>query len=320
VPPTQALFTHFTDVSRCDELEEYQVSGVPPFAPDDAALHHVFTGGWLWALRFSNGIASAGFSITDNLAVELGLPGNPEFAWQRFLERYPSIGAHLNSAVPTRPFIYTPRLSFRTSQAAGPGWVMLPSAAGFIDPLFSTGIPLTLLGIERLGAVLEKCWGKSELNDCMLDYGELTLEELDTTAVFVGASLRSLACFPVFAAFSMFYFAAASYSEMARRLDRRRLVTRFLAADMADFRAGMHRCIEAMPIVMADPTPDKLRYFEELVEKSIDCLNVAGLAEPGKRNWYGVDLEDVVRNAHKLELTPEAVSSIIAIAPWAQTQ
>ena len=33
---------------------------------------------------------------------------------------------------------------------AGEGWAMLPSAAAFIDPLFSTGIPLTLLGIERL--------------------------------------------------------------------------------------------------------------------------------------------------------------------------
>ena len=31
---------------------------------------------------------------------------------------------------------------------------MLPSAAAFIDPLFSTGIPLTLLGIERLAEML----------------------------------------------------------------------------------------------------------------------------------------------------------------------
>ncbi len=318
VSATQALFTHFTDSFRCDQMEEFHVGGTPPFAPDDAALHHIFDGGWMWVLRFGNGITSAGFSVTDALAAELGLPGDSDDVWRRLLERYPSIGAHLNGAIPTRPFIYSPRLSFRTSQAAGAGWAMLPSASGFIDPLFSTGIPLTLLGIERLGRVLSKSWGTSELDDLLIEFGEVSLEELDATAEFVGASLRCVGTFPVFAAFSMFYFAAASYSEMARRLDKPNLVTRFLAADREDFRSGMYRCIEAMPRVIADPSLNNLREFELLVAASIECLNVAGLSEPGKRNWYGVDLQDVVRNAHKLGLTPEEVSRVITTAPWAK--
>ena len=43
-----------------------------------------------------------------------------------------------------------PRMAYRAAECAGDRWAMLPSAAAFIDPLFSTGIPLTLLGIERL--------------------------------------------------------------------------------------------------------------------------------------------------------------------------
>ena len=39
---------------------------------------------------------------------------------------------------------------------AGPGWALLPSAAGVIDPLLSTGFPLTLLGILRLVDLLER--------------------------------------------------------------------------------------------------------------------------------------------------------------------
>ena len=65
--------------------------------------------------------------------------------------------------MPIRPFTYAPRLAYRASAAAGPGWAMLPSAAAFVDPLFSTGIPLTLLGIERLGRILEEAWGTEEL-------------------------------------------------------------------------------------------------------------------------------------------------------------
>ena len=31
-----------------------------PYPPDDAAVHHVFPGGWIWVLRVGNGITSAG--------------------------------------------------------------------------------------------------------------------------------------------------------------------------------------------------------------------------------------------------------------------
>ena len=40
---------------------------------DDAALHHVFDGGWMWVLRFGNGVTSAGIAVTDALAKELRL-------------------------------------------------------------------------------------------------------------------------------------------------------------------------------------------------------------------------------------------------------
>lgn len=318
-PKTQALFTHFTGVERCDALTEYCVPGSPPFPPDDAALHHLFDGGWMWVLRFGNGITSVGVSITDDLAEDLGLPGDRSYAWQRFLDRFPSVAVHLAAAVPTLPLIHSARLSFRTSQAAGDGWVMLPSATAFIDPLFSTGIPLTLLGIERLGRILQRHWTANTLRDELRVYADVTLMEADSTAEFVGASLRSLSAFPVFAAFSMFYFAAASYSEMARRMDRGHLVTRFLAADRSDFRIGMQRCIEAMPAVLANPSCDNVKSFEALVEGGIECLNIAGLADRSRRNWYGVDLQDVVRNAHKLQMTPEAVTTILADAPWARS-
>jgi FADH2 O2-dependent halogenase len=319
-PPTQALYSHFSGVQRCDEMGTYCAEGTPPYRPDDAALHHVFDDGWMWVLRFGNGVTSAGFACTDEFALEIGLPGDAPSAWQRFLDRFPSVRDQFAEAQPMQPFIYTPRLAYRAERAAGDGWAMLPSAAAFIDPLFSTGIPLTLLGIERLAAILEAGLSHHDLNARLRRYGAMTLEEVDSTADFIATHYRAMRCFPAFAALSMFYFAAASYSEMARRLNKRHLVTRYLAADRADFRAGFARCRALLPALLADPNAAALRTFEREVAAGIACLNVAGLSEPCKRNWYGVDLEDVVHGAEKLEMTPDEMRHVIDTAPWAQCQ
>lgn len=318
-PPTQTLFSHFTNVRRCESMPAFHPPGeidTAPFPMDDAALHHVFDGGWMWVLRFNNDITSAGFAVVDALAEELRLSeGEP--AWQRFLARYPTIGEQFARAEATVPFAYSPRLPYRAAAATGPGWAMLPSAAAFIDPLFSTGMPLTLLGIERLGRILEEAWDSSDLNDRLQSYGEMTLAEVDATADFVSACYAGFADFDLFRSFSMFYFAAASFSEMARRLEKRHLVRRYLASDRADYFGSLRCCAGSLRAHLASGTGAAAN-FEAEVGRGIAPLNVAGLSDPTKRNWYGVDLEDLVHNSKKLELTPEEMRRILATAEWAQ--
>src|SRR5687767_1736659 len=227
-PHTQALYSHFVGVARCDEMPDFAPSPPRPFAPlplpypvDDAALHHVFDGGWMWVLRFGNGVTSAGIAVTESLAHELHLAdGAP--AWQRFLARYPSIAAQFADAQPIREFTWMPRVSYRASRATGNGWAMLPSAAGFIDPLFSTGIPLTLLGIERIA----DAWRTGGLD--APSYSDVTLAEADHTARFIAGCYSAFPRFDTFTAYSMFYFAAASFSEMQRRLTPERASGGFL--------------------------------------------------------------------------------------------
>ncbi|HSS44778.1 MAG TPA: FAD-dependent oxidoreductase, partial [Thermoanaerobaculia bacterium] len=66
--PTQGLYTHFEGVERWDRVMTSE--GTPPFPVDAAAVHHVFDGGWIWVLRFNNGITSAGVAVTDTMAAE----------------------------------------------------------------------------------------------------------------------------------------------------------------------------------------------------------------------------------------------------------
>lgn len=300
-PRTQALFTHFTGAPRFAP-HTAAAQGTPPYPPDDAALHHVFPGGWVWVLRFENGITSAGVAAEDTLANELRFAeGAP--AWARFLDRFPGIRAHLDEAAPVLPFCHFPAVSFRSGTITGPGFALLPSAAGFVDPLFSTGFPLALLGIRRLAEALRTgftAWSATE-------YSEATQIELDATAHLVAACYRHFNRFADFAALSMLYFAAASYAELARRLDRPGLAARFLLQDQEPFRALFQRHCAAEGVDAA------------ALARDLTPFNVAGLCDPCKRNWYGVDPEDVVRGAERLHARPEEVRALFARMGFAAT-
>lgn len=301
-PATQALFSHFTGVARF-----HPSPAATPYPPDDAALHHVFEGGWMWVLRFDNGITSAGFAVEDRLAAELRLE-EKEGAWERFLARFPSIREQFRGAEAVQPFFHYPRLSYGCGALTGEGWALLPSAAAFVDPLFSTGFPLTLLGIHRLARALRSLHHPPEFNNALAAYAALTRREAEAAATLVGACYRSFSRFPSFAALSMLYFAAASYSEMARRLDRPHLANQFLLQNQPGFRAAFqHHCAAArrgaavsLPAIAAD----------------LDPYNIAGLCDPAKGNWYGVDLQDVVRGAARLECTPEEVEAFFQRMGW----
>jgi FADH2 O2-dependent halogenase len=292
-PQTQALYSHFVDVARCEDMPDFAAEGVPPYSMDDAALHHVFDDGWMWVLRFGNGVTSAGIAVTESLANELRLAdGAP--AWQRFLARCPSIAAQFADAKPIREFTWMPRVSSRASAAAGDGWAMLPSAAAFIDPLFSTGIPLTLLGIERIAQQLGASKDVSRGS-----YAEATLAEADHTARFVAGCYAAFPRFDAFTAYSMFYFAAASFSEMQRRLAPERASGGFLRAADASYVSALQELSPALRPPGAD--------LINRVNAATESINIAGLCDHGKQNWYPVDLEDTIRAAHKLGLPPDRV-------------
>src|SRR5438477_3639654 len=110
LPRTQGLYTHFTGVRRLEEVCPSREA--PPYPVDDAAVHHVFDGGWIWVLRFNNGITSAGVAATQELANELrlaeGAPG-----WGRLLKRLPTVAEQFSEAKLQLPFMHVPQLSFR---------------------------------------------------------------------------------------------------------------------------------------------------------------------------------------------------------------
>ncbi len=286
LPPTQGIYAHFRGVRKLAALEE-----TPPYPVDDAAVHHVFDGGWIWALRFNNGITSAGAAVTERF-------GEPQ--WDRLIERLPLVAAAFADAEPVTPFIHQKPLAFRSAQVVGERWALLPSAAGFVDPLLSTGFPLTLLGVLRLAEILER-----ESFEELRAYDDETTEALLSAERLVAALYASMADFPLFSALTLLYFAAASYTETARRLGRPQLAGAFLMSDHARFGPELRACCDAA-LSRADP-----KELIERIHRAIEPIDVAGLGDRQRRGWYPVNAEDLLSTAGKLDATPQEIQGLL---------
>ncbi len=304
LPATEGLYTHFADVERLEDIAIFRSTEPPPYPCDDAAVHHVFDGGWIWVLRFNNGVTSAGVAATPQIARELGFAdGAP--AWQRLLDRLPTVREQFARSRPLLPFVHRRLLPFRSRRAAGPGWTMLPSAAAFVDPILSTGFPLTLLGIERLAATVEASWGAPSFPERIASDARRSLQDSDAAGRLVAALFASFDDFPLFAELTKLYFAAASFAEAARRLDRLELSGGFLSNDHAVFGPALHRiCSDALD-------PKSRARLRDRVAEAISSLDVIGLSDRSRRNWYPVDSRDLLDSAPKLGATRTEIEEVL---------
>ena len=283
MPATSGLFAHFKNVGA------WPSAPGAPYPVDDAAVHHVFDGGWVWLLKFNNGITSAGVAATRERADELGLDeGEP--GWQRLLAELPSIAEQFAAAELVGEFVFAPKLSFCSAQITGARWAMLPSAAGFVDPLFSSGFTLTLLGIQRLAKMLNSKPSAAAL----ADYELQTIAELEQVSRLIGALYASMDDFELFTAITQIYFATVSYSETVHRLAKPELAGLFLMCDHPEFGPASREIFESS--VRLSCRDELLQRICEIIEP----LNVAGLADPAKRNWYPVVADDLLAASAKL--------------------
>jgi FADH2 O2-dependent halogenase len=307
LPVTQAIYSHFTGVKHLAATGGVALDEQPPYPVDDAALHHIFSDGWVWMLHFCNGVTSTGIAATAPLADELRFD-DPQGAWERMLQRSPILQAQFQNAKPIQPFRHIPRLAFRSATITGRNWALLPSAAGFVDPLLSTGFPLTLLGISRLAEVLERDWNTERFERQLQRYATKTDAELLATSRLIGALYTNMGNFPVFSALTLLYFAAASYAETARRLGRPERVSSFLLYDHPTFGPDFGRVLQLASSPHTASHPESI--IEEIL-RVIEPIDVAGLGKSNRRNWYPVEAEDLLQAAHKLGATREEILQML---------
>lgn len=306
LPPTQSLYSHFSGVQRWDEL--FQESSTPPYPVDDAAVHHIFEGGWMWVLRFNNGLTSVGVAaiktFTDRFRFAEGAP-----AWGRLLEQLPSVRKQFEKAAPQRPFAFVSQLGFRSALVAGQQWALLPSAAGFIDPLLSSGFPLTLLGVSRLASILESNPNPVSLADGLEKYARQTASELDLAEQMVASLYRHCNDFELFSALSLLYFAAASFTEVVKRLGHpERAGSHFLLGDHEPFGENCRRCFA----LARQPMNANLRgRLIDSIYQTIAPVDIAGLGDRKRFNRYPVRGQDLLENGWKAGGSPGEIRELL---------
>lgn len=304
-PRTQGLFSHFRNVRPLPE--DFTAGQTPPYPPEQAAVHHVFPGGWIWVLKFNNGITSAGVAASERIARGLDFKSG-EAAWERLLEQLPSLAEIFDESEAVAPFVSTPMLAFRSRVVSGSRWTLLPSAAGFVDPLLSTGFPLTLLGIARLGRLLRQHWQRPSFHSQLEACSRLTLLELDAAARLVGALYATMDRFDLFKPLSLLYFAAASFSETARRLRKPELADSFLLCCHPVFGRQLRNFCAAARRPLSSREAAQL---SQDIRQAIEPYDVAGLTDNNRHPWYPALSADLSRNAPKLGASEPEIAALL---------
>lgn len=285
-----AIFSHFNNVPKWVDI--LQKEGIPsddfPYNPDHSALHHILDEGWLWMLRFNNNLTSLGFVLDNTNSFYGNLPTDK--IWNDLLKKYPSINNIIKDAsLATLPgkIIRSERLQRKLKNCFGPGWVALPHTAGFVDPLFSSGIAHSLSGIEKIINAITQCWGNEELLQQSLgEYEKAVFEELKLSDCLVAGCYKTMAHFELFNAWSMLYFASMIAHEQ-RRI-KHESPGYFLNADDPAIRDMVQKSYADLLKILShqQPTQEDIKCFTSIIKERIQSFNTAGLMEPSSKNMY----------------------------------
>ena len=99
--------------------------------------------GWFWNIPLHDNIVSLGVVAPFDYLFKRRT-GNHEQTYQEEVEHTPAVKERLKNAKRVTGYFATRDYSYRSTQCAGDGWVLVGDAFGFLDPLYSSGVLLAL--------------------------------------------------------------------------------------------------------------------------------------------------------------------------------
>lgn len=108
---------------------------------------------WFWFIPLAEGITSIG-CVADSDFLLKGR-GTPAEAYAAELAQCPGLQRRLQDATMIEGLRTAKEFSYQTTQHAGPGWVLVGDAYGFIDPVYSSGVYFALeMGVRAGDAIV----------------------------------------------------------------------------------------------------------------------------------------------------------------------
>lgn len=130
-----AYFEHFDNVERLPGSED----GHPSIMMTDE--------GWFWLIGLNEKMTSVGFVCHPDLIKRVGVPANRMFQWAA--SRCPVVRHRMrNASGPTTNQVLAD-FSYTCKPFAGDGYFLVGDAGCFLDPIFSTGVTLAMMGATQ---------------------------------------------------------------------------------------------------------------------------------------------------------------------------
>jgi len=109
---------------------------------------------WFWMIPLTNARTSVG--VVMDTATFRATKLAPQAALEKFIEEQPLMSERMRNAVRVSPVYSTGDFSYRNTRLSGERWLLAGDAAGFIDPVFSSGVFLAIMSAERAADTLDE--------------------------------------------------------------------------------------------------------------------------------------------------------------------
>jgi flavin-dependent dehydrogenase len=123
--------------------------------------------GWFWNIPLHDNIVSLGVVAPFDYLFK-GRKGNHEQTYQEEVENTPAVKDRIKNAKRVTGYFATRDYSYRSTECAGNGWVLVGDAFGFLDPLYSSGVLLALKSGELAADHIVEGLQKGDLSGAQL--------------------------------------------------------------------------------------------------------------------------------------------------------
>ncbi|HTL30925.1 MAG TPA: NAD(P)/FAD-dependent oxidoreductase [Tepidisphaeraceae bacterium] len=158
--------------------------GVKRLAGEEAGHPAIFMSqeGWFWVIPINDQVTSVGLVMDAEIARSLGVPANQILQWG--IERCPVVRDRCANATGPKTNEVIADFSYMCKPYAGDGHFLLGDAAAFMDPIFSSGATLAMMGAsEAANRIIEVLDGKISADTARKKY--IRLVE-GSTSIFFG--------------------------------------------------------------------------------------------------------------------------------------
>jgi flavin-dependent dehydrogenase len=154
------LGTMFNLKQTYDHLQKFSVfahyEGVDRYPGLDGTLIRMVRGldRWFWTIPLTETRTSVGV-VMDTAAFRKAKL-SPEVALEQLIAEQPLMVERMKNAERVTPVYSASDFSYRNTRLDGDRWLLAGDAAGFIDPVFSSGVFLAIMSAERAADTVEE--------------------------------------------------------------------------------------------------------------------------------------------------------------------